>query len=90
MSKKALNIIKKIPSKIAIGLILFYRSCISPLFPGCCRYTPTCSEYGLIAIKRFGFFKGSFLTIKRILRCRPGGSYGYDPVPDNNLNIYDK
>lgn len=80
--KKILELIKKLPSLIAIGLIMLYRGLISPLLPSCCRFVPTCSEYGLIAFKRFGFFKGFLLTAKRILRCRPGGPHGYDPVPD--------
>ena len=46
-----------------------------------CRYTPTCSSYAIIAIERFGAFKGSILAIKRILRCNPWGGSGYDPVP---------
>ena len=73
--------IKKIPSSLAIGLIMFYRWLISPLFPSSCRFVPTCSEYGLTAFKRHGFRKGLSLTAKRILKCRPGGPYGYDPVP---------
>lgn len=72
----------KIASKIGILFINFYQSCISPLFPSCCRFHPTCSEYGKIAIGRFGIIKGSFLTFRRILRCRPGGGNGYDPVPE--------
>ncbi len=71
----------KIPSFLAICLISFYRAVISPLFPSCCRFVPTCSEYGLIAFKRYGFCKAFLLTTKRILRCRPGGPHGYDPVP---------
>ena len=55
---------------------------ISPLFPASCRFYPTCSQYGITALKRFGFIKGSYLTIRRIIRCRPGGDYGYDPVPE--------
>lgn len=78
----AKNVIKKIPVQIVILLIEFYRIVISPMFPGCCRYVPTCSEYGLIAIRRFGFIKGGILTAKRILRCRPGKKGGYDPVPE--------
>lgn len=74
--------IKQIPSLVAIGLIMLYRAIISPLLPSCCRFIPTCSEYGLIAFKRFGFIKGFILTAKRILKCRPGGPHGYDPVPD--------
>lgn len=79
---KAIKVIKKIPSFIAIGMIKVYRSAISPLFPSTCRFIPTCSEYGLEAFKRFGFTKGFILTFKRILRCRPGGPYGYDPLPE--------
>ena len=78
---KVLGFIKKIPLYIAIGIIKFYRFAISPLFPSCCRFVPTCSEYGLIAFKRYGFVKGFKLTVKRLAKCRPGGPYGYDPVP---------
>lgn len=72
---------KKAPCFVALFLIKFYRAAISPMFPSCCRFTPTCSEYGLIAFQRYGFLKGFRLTAKRILRCRPGGGKGYDPVP---------
>lgn len=61
--------------------VYFYRMCISPLFPPVCRFTPTCSEYCVEAVKKHGIFKGFCLTTKRILRCRPGGGSGYDPVP---------
>ncbi len=76
-----LKTISKVPSLCIIGIITFYRSAISPLFPSCCRFVPSCSEYSLIAFKRYGFKKGFILTVKRIFRCRPGGPYGYDPVP---------
>lgn len=76
-----LNVVKKAPSLLAVFLITFYRAAISPLFPACCRFTPTCSEYALIAFKRYGFVKGLVLTVRRILKCRPGGPHGYDPVP---------
>lgn len=78
---KVIPFIKRIPCSLALLLITFYRAVISPLFPSCCRFVPTCSEYGLIAFKRFGFRKGFVLTAKRILKCRPGGPRGYDPVP---------
>ncbi len=81
MMEKIIIVVKKIPSKVAVFLIMFYRAAISPLFPSCCRFEPTCSEYGLIAFKRYGFLKGCSLTAKRIIKCRPGGSHGYDPVP---------
>lgn len=75
--------IKTIPGHIAIFIITFYRHAISPLLPSCCRFHPTCSEYGLEAFKRFGFIKALYLTGRRILRCRPGGPHGYDPVPES-------
>ena len=62
--------------------IKFYQHCISPLFPPACRYTPTCSQYAVEALKIHGPFRGSWLAVKRILRCNPWGGYGYDPVPE--------
>ncbi|OLY91295.1 hypothetical protein SAMN05444008_112181 [Cnuella takakiae] len=64
-----------------IWLIRFYQLAISPLLGPSCRYTPTCSQYGLEAFKKYGLFKGFWLTIKRIGRCHPWGGSGYDPVP---------
>ncbi|MFN8287571.1 MAG: membrane protein insertion efficiency factor YidD [Chitinophagales bacterium] len=64
-----------------ILIIKAYKIFISPLLPPSCRYTPTCSEYGIQAIKKHGPFKGGWLTIKRIGRCNPWGGHGYDPVP---------
>ena len=78
-----LGFVKGIPTSLAVCLIRVYRTLISPLTPSSCRFIPTCSEYGLQAFSRFGFVKGFKLTAKRILRCRPGGPYGYDPVPEN-------
>ncbi len=65
---------------ILIKLIKCYKFLISPLFGQSCRYFPTCSEYSIEALKTYGFFKGLFLTLKRILSCNPWGSGGYDPV----------
>lgn len=62
-------------------LISFYRACVSPFTPPACRFTPTCSQYAMEAFKKYGPFKGLYLTVKRIVRCRPGGGSGYDPVP---------
>lgn len=67
---------------IALGLIFVYQKIISPIKPPTCRFYPTCSQYGMEAIKRFGFFKGGWLTIKRISKCHPFHSGGFDPVPD--------
>ena len=64
-----------------LALICFYQRQISPLFPPCCRFTPTCSQYALEAIQVHGAAKGVFLALKRILRCNPLFPGGYDPVP---------
>ena len=66
---------------ILIWLIRGYQKFISPLFPPTCRFYPTCSAYVIQALQKYGFFKGSYLGIKRILRCHPGNPGGYDPVP---------
>jgi putative membrane protein insertion efficiency factor len=68
--------------KFIIALIRGYRSLISPLFPPSCRFHPTCSQYAIQAIERFGAIRGSWLAIKRILRCNPFHPGGYDPVPE--------
>jgi uncharacterized protein len=64
-----------------IALIKVYQYIISPILPSSCRYTPTCSQYGVEAIKKYGPFKGGWLTLKRIGRCNPWGGHGHDPVP---------
>ena len=68
--------------RILIFLIQFYRHQLSPLKVGCCcRFIPTCSQYALEAVEKYGALKGSCLAVRRILRCRPLGGSGYDPVP---------
>ena len=64
-----------------ILLVRFYQGAISPYFPPSCRYTPTCSQYAIEAINKYGPFKGGWLAIKRILSCGPWGKHGHDPVP---------
>lgn len=76
-----MNALLKIPATIAILLIKFYQRVISPYLMPSCRYTPSCSEYGVEAFRKHGFFKGGYLTLKRILSCHPWGGHGYDPVP---------
>ncbi|MGL5381546.1 membrane protein insertion efficiency factor YidD [Clostridium sp.] len=66
--------------KIMLKLIFLYRKYISPMRPPCCIYVPTCSEYAIEAINKYGALKGGFLAIKRILRCNPFSKGGYDPV----------
>lgn len=68
-------------SKIFIGLVRFYQLSISPILGQNCRYTPTCSQYSIDAIKKYGPFKGGWLSIKRIFSCHPWGGHGHDPVP---------
>lgn len=67
---------------VLLLLIRFYRRFISPLFPPCCRFSPTCSQYALEAIGKYGALRGGYLTLRRLLRCHPfyKGDY-YDPVP---------
>ena len=66
---------------ILIALVKFYRKYISPLTPPTCRYVPTCSQYALEALQKYGALKGGWLGIKRICRCHPWHEGGYDPVP---------
>ncbi len=68
---------------VCMWLIRFYRRFLSPLKGSpCCRFTPSCSAYALEAYQKRGFFVGSFLSARRILRCNPFGAGGYDPVPE--------
>ena len=68
-------------ASVAIKIIRLYQKGISPYLPSVCRYEPTCSQYSIEAIKKFGTFKGFFLTVKRLLRCTPLGGKGYAPIP---------
>jgi len=81
MIKEIFNKILKVLAFPFILLIKIYQIFISPLFPSSCRYTPTCSQYTLEALKKYGLLKGLWLGIKRISRCHPWGGSGYDPVP---------
>lgn len=66
---------------IIIALVKFYQLVISPHKPPSCRYHPTCSQYMIEAVTKYGALKGGYLGIKRILSCHPWGGKGYDPVP---------
>jgi putative membrane protein insertion efficiency factor len=72
---------KRFAVYILLMPIYFYKHCISPLTPATCRYTPSCSEYAVQALKKHGPLKGLWLAIRRICRCHPWGGRGYDPVP---------
>ena len=65
-----------------IGAIHFYQRAVSPLLGPSCRFTPTCSEFAVGSIDRYGALAGGWLALKRILRCHPFGGQGYDPVPE--------
>lgn len=78
---RILCFIRDIPKNLALVCITIYRRVISPLLPPSCRFIPTCSEYAIIAFKRYGFLKGFVLTVKRISKCHPFHEGGYDPVP---------
>ena len=68
-------------SRLLLFFIYLYQRFVSPLIGPSCRFTPTCSQYAVEAIQKYGPFKGVYLTIRRLLRCHPWGGSGYDPVP---------
>lgn len=72
---------KTLPKRALLALIRFYRRQISPATPPACRFIPTCSEYALEAVQKYGALKGGYLAVRRILKCHPFHKGGYDPVP---------
>lgn len=78
---RLLSVCKRICTLPLIILVRFYQLCISPFTPPACRFTPTCSQYALEALRKHGPIKGLWLTIRRLARCHPWGGSGYDPVP---------
>lgn len=76
-----MSIIKRALSWLFLGIIRLYQLLVSPLLGSNCRFTPTCSHYGIEAINKYGPLKGGWLTLKRIGRCHPWGGHGHDPVP---------
>lgn len=66
---------------LILGLVRAYQAAISPLLPASCRFVPSCSEYARLAVERHGAARGSWLALRRLLRCHPFGGHGYDPVP---------
>jgi len=79
-------VLKKILTYPFILLIRFYQVAISPYTPSSCRFSPTCSHYAIEAFQVHGPIRGLWLTVKRIGKCHPWGSSGYDPVPDKESN----
>lgn len=76
-----LQTISRTMARLLILPIRFYQKFISPLTPPSCRYTPTCSQYAVEALRKHGPLKGMYLAVRRLLRCHPWGGHGYDPVP---------
>jgi len=76
-----MKFINNIFGSLFLGLIRIYQYAISPMLGANCRFTPTCSQYGIEAIRKFGPFKGGWMALKRIGRCHPWGAHGHDPVP---------
>ena len=72
-------------SRLLLSLIRIYKMIISPYMPGQCRFDPTCSSFAFEAIEIRGVVRGSWLATKRVIRCHPGGSRGYDPVPEKKI-----
>ncbi|MBC9796527.1 membrane protein insertion efficiency factor YidD [Sinomicrobium weinanense] len=81
-----MSLLLKILAYPFIFLVRVYQYLISPLTPATCRYTPTCSQYTIEALKKHGLIKGGKLAVKRIFSCHPWGGSGYDPVPDRDDN----
>ena len=73
--------IKTIPQRSMMVMLRFYKRQISPALPPCCRYFPTCSEYAMQAVTKYGAVKGGWLALRRVARCNPLHKGGYDPVP---------
>jgi putative membrane protein insertion efficiency factor len=76
-----MKVLLRILSFPFIALIKLYQWIVSPMLGPKCRFTPTCSQYAIEALKKHGVFKGLWLTVKRLSRCHPWGGHGYDPVP---------
>ena len=76
-----MEIFTKSITLIIVGIIKFYQIVVSPVIGPSCRHYPTCSQYTIESLKTHGVLRGLYLSVRRIWRCRPGGSHGYDPVP---------
>ena len=76
-----MEIFTKSITLIIVGVIKFYQIVVSPVMGSSCRHYPTCSQYTIESLKTHGVVRGLYLSVRRIWRCRPGGSHGYDPVP---------
>ncbi len=80
-NRQSINAITRLLGYVLIPFIKIYQYIISPVMGPKCRFVPTCSQYGEEALKKYGLFKGGWLLVKRLSKCRPGGGSGWDPVP---------
>ena len=80
-----MNVLRNAIVKVMSAPIKFYQHAISPLTPPACRFTPTCSQYALDALRLHGPLKGTWLALRRLCRCHPWGGSGYDPVPPKDM-----
>jgi putative membrane protein insertion efficiency factor len=85
--KKVIQILHRTLIWIAIIPIRIYQYTISPLLPTSCRHVPTCSQYAIEALRVHGLIRGTYLAARRILRCHPWGTHGFDPVPEKPYRI---
>lgn len=76
---RASSALWRLPRLLLVGVVRVYQGAISPWTPASCRYTPTCSEYAVVALREYGAVRGSVLAVWRILRCNPWGGHGHDP-----------
>jgi len=80
------NELSQTPARCAKAIIRSYQLIISPIFPGICRFDPSCSQYAVDAFTQHGVFKGAWLSLRRIGKCHPWGKAGFDPVPEHFKN----
>lgn len=80
--------VRKIFLEMAVFPVRIYQWVISPVLPTSCRHVPTCSQYTIEAIRVHGLFKGTYLAFRRIIRCHPWGTHGYDPVPPRPYKVF--
>jgi uncharacterized protein len=72
--------LKQLPKFVVLQVLRTYKFIVSPVLPAACRYVPTCSEYAVEAVERYGAFRGGWMAVRRLLRCHPLAGSGYDPV----------
>lgn len=87
--KRILSVMGRMACGVLIWLVRAYRVVLSPHLGQCCRFEPSCSVYCIEALRVHGFWKGCWLTVRRLLRCRPFGPSGYDPVPPKRSETKD-